>query len=251
MDTRPQTVDNVLSACHTIIHSGREVMNHIAGGLVIILSILSMNGAARAEEGAKTAAGVKMSINRWKSERPGSESRTSTISTLVGWAVEANMSDDVFVEASYLVSVSDYNFDQTDVASDLERNDFDMAVGHQFKHNVAVFAGYRSTQFRERVTQDKETVHGPLVGVLGAVPVNNALSIFGRLTCLPWSTKKTVAATTEKETALGWLARAGIKYVFTSQIAGALGYQYETTKGKDTRITDTFAGATLDVMYSF
>lgn len=226
-------------------------MNHISRGFVVILLLLSMTGTARAEEGTKTAAGLTMSINRWKSERPGSESRTSTISALVGWAAEAEFSNDVFVEASYLVSVSDYTFDQAGVTTELERNDVDMVAGYQFNHNVGVFAGYRSSQFRELATKDKETVHGPLVGVRGAAPVNNALSLFGRLTYLPRSTKATFAATDEKETALGWFARAGVKYVFTSQITGALGYQYETTKGKDTRVTDTFAGATLDVMYSF
>ncbi len=226
-------------------------MNLIARGFVAILLLLSMSGTARAEEGAKTAAGLKIWMNRWKSEQPGSEGRTSGISTLVGWAAEAEFSNDVFVEASYLVSVSDYTFDHADVTTEVERSDVDMAVGYQFIHNVGVFAGYRSSQFSEKITKNKETVHGPLIGVRGSVPLNNALSFFGELTWLPRSTKATFAATDEKETALGWFSRAGVKYVFTREVTGALGYQYETTKGKNTKVKDTFAGATLDMMYSF
>ena len=226
-------------------------MNIISRGFVAILLLLSMNGTAHCEEGAKTAAGLKIWMNRWKSEQPGSESRTSGIGALIGWAAEAEFSNGIFLEASYLVSVSDYTFDRADVTTDVERSDVDMAVGYQFNHNVEVFAGYRSSQFWEKITKNKETIHGPLIGVRGSVPLNNALSLFGELTFLPRSTKATFAATNEKETALGWISRAGVKYVFSREIAGALGYQYETTKGKDTNIKDTFAGATLDMMYSF
>ena len=210
-----------------------------------------MGGTATAEEGTKTAAGLKIWMNRWKSEGPGSEGGTSGIGALIGWAAEAEFSNNVFVEASYLVSVSDYTFDQTDVTTEVERSDVDMAVGYMFNHGLGVFAGYRSSQFWEKITKNKETVHGPLIGARGSVPLNNALSLFGELTFLPRSTKATFGATNEKETALGWFSRAGVKYVFTREIAGALGYQYETSKGQDTKIKDTFAGVTLDIMYSF
>jgi hypothetical protein len=233
------------------MHRGREDMDHFARGFVAILLLLSLGGTASAEEGTKTAAGFKIWMNRWKSEGPDSASRTSGVGALVGWAAEAEFSNNVFVEASYLVSVSDYSFDNADVTTEVERSDVDMVVGYLFNHNVGVFAGYRSSQFWEKITKNKETVYGPLVGVRGSVPLNNALSLFGELTFLPWSEKATFAATNEKETARGWFSRAGVKYVFTREIAGALGYQYETTKGKDTNIKDTFAGLTLDRMYSF
>lgn len=226
-------------------------MNHIARRFVAILILLSMAGTASAEEGTRTAAGLKIWMNRWKSEGPGSQSGTSGIGALIGWAAEAEFSNGVFVEASYLVSVSDYSFEHSDVTTDVERNDVDVVAGYQFNRNVGVFTGYRSSQFWEKMTKNKETVHGPLIGVRGSVPLNNALSLFGELTFLPWSTKATFAATNEKETALGWFSKAGVKYVFTSEITGALGYLYETTKGEDSKVKDTFAGLTLDMMYSF
>jgi hypothetical protein len=96
----------------------REDMNHIARGFVAILLLLSMSGTARAEEGARTAAGLKIWMNRWKSEKPDSGSSTSSIGALVGWAAEAEFSNGVFLEASYLVSSSDYKFDQTNVTTE-------------------------------------------------------------------------------------------------------------------------------------
>lgn len=226
-------------------------MKLIARGSVAILLLLSMCGSASAEEGTKTAAGLKLWMNRWKSERPDAEGRTSSIGALVGWAAEAEFSNGVFLEASYLVSVSDYTFDNAGVTTDVERSDVDVAAGYQFNHNVGVFAGYRSSQFREKITKNKETLHGPLVGVRGSLPLNDVLSLFGELTYLPRSTKAAFAATNEEETDQGWFVKAGIRHVFTREISGALGYQYETTKGKDTNVKDTFAGATLDMIYSF
>ena len=226
-------------------------MDHIARGCIAILLLLSMSGTAIGEEGAKTTAGLKIWMNQWKRERPNSEGRTSGISALVGWAAEAEFSNGVFLEASYLVSISDYTFDNADVTTDVERSDVDVAAGYLFNHNLGVFAGYRSSQFREKLTKNKETLHGPLVGVRGSVPLNDVLSLFGELTYLPRSTKAAFAATNEEETGLGWFIRAGISHAFTREISGALGYQYETTKGKVTNFKDTFSGATLDLMYSF
>ena len=176
-----------------------------------------MSGTAHCQEGTKTAAGLKIWMNRWKSERPGSEDKISGIGALVGWAAEAEFSNGVFLEASYLVSISDYTFDNADVTTDVERSDVDVAAGYQFNHNVGVFAGYRSSQFREKITKNKETLHGPLVGVRGSVPLNDVLSLFGKLTYLPRSTKAAFAATNEKETGSGWFISAGVTHVFTTQ----------------------------------
>ena len=226
-------------------------MQRIARAVVAILLLLSMSGAARSEESAKIAVGLKTWVNSWKSEEPGSESMKSNSIALVGWAAEAEFSNRVFVEASYLVSVSDYEFDQTVVTTERERNDFDAAIGYQFSHNMGYFVGYRSSQFLERATKSKETVSGPFVGVRGTAPLLGAVSLFGKLTYLPLSNKATFTTTTQRETSTGWFAEAGIKYYFTGRVSGTIGYQYETSQGENTKIRDTFAGPTLGVMYSF
>lgn len=226
-------------------------MKRSASGFVAILLFLSMSGAARAEEGAKYSAGLKTWINSWKSEKPGSEGMKSNSIALVGWEVEVEFSNRVYGEVSYLVSASDYKFNQAVVATQLERNDLDVAIGYPFNNTVGFFAGYRSSQFREKTTKDKETVSGPLAGFRGTARLNEALLLIGKLTYLPMNNKQTFSVTEEKETAPGWIAEAGVKYNFTSRTTGALGYKYETTKGKNTKVKDAFAGPTLEVMYSF
>jgi hypothetical protein len=229
----------------------KEDMKHISSVFVALVLLLSMSGIAIGEEGPRATAGLKIWMNRWISERPNSEKRTSSISTLVGWTAEADFTNSVFFEASYLVSVSDYTYDVANVTTDVERNDVEVAAGYQFNPNVGVFAGYRSSQFREKMTKNKETVHGPLIGVRGSMPLNDDLSLFGEFMYLPRSTKAAFAATDETETDLGWFIKAGVTKVFSREFAGSLGYQFETTKGRDTDSKDTYAGATFALMYSF
>jgi opacity protein-like surface antigen len=233
------------------LHREKDDMKHIAHGFLAILLVLSMSGIAIGEESPSNTVGLKIWMNRWKSEKPGSERRTSDVSTLVGWTAEMDFSNNVFIEASYLVSVSDYTYSLADVTTDVERNDVDAAAGYLFTPNLGVFAGYRSSQFREKITKNKETLHGPLIGVRGSMLLNDLFSFFGELTYLPRSTKAAFAATDETETDLGWFIKAGVRWVFSRDFSGALGYQYEATKGRDTDSRDTYAGATFELMYSF
>jgi len=226
-------------------------MKRIAGTVVAFVLLLSMSGAAHSEEGKKIVGGLKTWTNNWNREVPGSASMQSNSIMLVGWGAEALFSNRVFLEASYLMSFQDYIFDQTHPASQRERNDFEAAIGKQFYRTMGCFFGFRSTQITERGTQFKETEYGPFVGVRGAAPLINAVSLFGRLTYLPLSERKTHTTTTSKEKATAWFAAAGIKYDFSKRINGSLGYQYETSKGENTKIKDTFAGLTFDVMYVF
>ena len=226
-------------------------MKRIASGVVVIVFLLSMHGAARAEETVKATAGLKTWVNSWKKEQPGAESMKTNTSALVGWTAEAEFSNRVFVGISYMVGAFDYIFDRPAGTLEVERNDIDVVLGYRFKHNVDVYTGYRSTRIEEEVTKVKVNLSGPLLGLRGSVPLNNTLSIFGELILLPFINKATYGVTEERETALGWFGGAGVRYAFTRQIAVALGYRYETTKGKHTRVTDTFAGATFDAVYAF
>jgi opacity protein-like surface antigen len=230
---------------------GREDMKHIASGVVALLFLLSASGPARAEEEVKAVAGFKTWINSWKSEQQGSESMKSSYNALVGWAAEAEFTSGVFVEASYLMSVSDYKFDQNAVATDVKYGDLILAIGYRFHHRFDFFAGYRSSQFWERLPKSKTVLSGPLLGVQGTAPLKDAFSLFVNLTYFPLSNKKTVGEINEKETVRGQSAEAGVRYAFTKGASGALGYRYETTEGEKTRIEDTFAGPTIDVMFYF
>jgi opacity protein-like surface antigen len=230
---------------------GRKVMKRIASGVVALLLLLSANGPARAQEETKAVAGFKTWINNWKSEQPASESMKSGYNALIGWEADAVFSNGVIAGGSYLMSVSDYTFDHNEATPDVRHEDLILAIGYRFYHRVDVFTGYRGSQFWQRVTQTKSTLFGPLVGVGGAVPLNNTLTLFSKLTYYPLSNKKTVGETTEKETARGWSVEAGVMHAFAKRISGALSYRYETIEGKKTRVKDTFAGPTIYVLYYF
>jgi opacity protein-like surface antigen len=234
---------------------GRNGMKRIACGVVAFLLLLSANGSARAEEEttsvAEFAAGFKTWINNWKSEQPGSEIMRSSYNALIGWEAEAAFTNGVIAGVSYLMSVSDYTFDHNAATPDVRHEDFILAIGYRFYHRVDVFTGYRGSQFWQRETQTKTNIYGPLLGIGGAAPLNKSLSLFSKLTYFPLSNKKTTGETGEKETAKGWSAEAGVMHVFSKRISGALGYRYEAMKGKKTRVKDTFAGPTINVMYNF
>jgi opacity protein-like surface antigen len=227
-----------------------EEMKRIVSGVVAALLFLTMNGLARAEEGkaegVEVTAGVKAWMNQWKQKDP-VESRTSSDVMLIGPAIEIVCPIHFFVEASYLMSLQDYKFSQVGGDIKISRTDLDLAAGYMFNHNIGAFVGYRNSEFKEKETSAKETLSGGLLGIRGSVPVNEAFSVFGKATYL-FTTLKT---DTTSEQAPGWIAEAGVKYAFTKAFAGALGYKYETTKGKDSKIEDTFSGATLDVTYTF
>jgi len=230
--------------------AGRNVMKHIARVVVTLLLLLSMSGAARAE-GTAIFVGAKTWINNWKSETPGSESVESTTVALIGWEFEADFSNHVFANASYLMSVEDYKFDPAVISAHIERTDFDIAFGYQFNRYAGAFAGYRSTQLKDNLTERRETASGPLFGVRGTAPLTDALSLVGKLTGLPMIDKATFTVPEQRERARGWFAEVGVTYAFTSRITGALGYKYETATGKNTRIRDTFGGMTFGVVYKY
>ncbi len=226
-------------------------MKRIVSAVAAALLFLTMSAGVWAEEGksegVEVTAGVKAWMNQWKSKDSAGTTRTSNNIILIGPAVEVEFPINVFVEASYLTSLSDYTVSEAGTDIKFSRNDIDLAVGYLFNHNVGAFVGYRSSEIKEKDLGTKDTLSGSLIGVRGSVSVAEALSIYGKAT-YQFTTLKTDVGS---EQAPGWIAEAGIKYAFTKEFAGALGYKYETTKGKDSQVEDTFSGATLDVTYTF
>lgn len=227
-------------------------MKRITSGIAAVLLLVAMSGTARAEEekaeGMVLKAGIKTWMNSWKREVPGGESMRSNNILLVGPSIEAELSDRFFVEASYLVSASDYKFTEAGVTTKVDRSDLDLALGTNLNRYVGAMVGYRNAAFKEKETGAKESSYGLFYSVRGTAPLNEAISLYGTLTYLNTRFKAEGKA---REDAPGWIAEAGIKYAFNKELTGDLGYKYETTKGKDSSIKDTFGGVTLGVMYAF
>lgn len=227
-------------------------MKRIISGIMMALLLVVMSGAARAEEekveGTVIKAGIKMWMNSWKREAPGTESMKSNNILLVGPSIEAELNDRFFVEASYLFSASDYKFTEAGVTTEFDRSDLDLALGTNLNRYVGAMIGYRNSAFKEKETGAKESLYGLFYSVRGSAPLNETISLYGKLTYLSTRFKAEGQA---REEAPGWIAEAGIKYAFNKELTGDLGYKYETTKGKDSSIKDTFTGVTLGVMYAF
>lgn len=227
-------------------------MNRIISGIMVALLLVVMSSAARAEEekveGTEVKAGIKTWMNSWKREAPGVESKTSNNVLLIGPSIEAEFHNRFYAEASYLLSAYNYKFNEAVVTTEFDRKDLDLTIGKWINHYVGFVTGYRNSSFKEKETGAKDFSYGLFYGLRGSVPLNESISLYGTLTYLSTRYKAEGKA---REESPGWIAGAGIKYVYNKKITGELGYKYETTKGKDSRIKDTFNGVTLGVMFAF
>jgi opacity protein-like surface antigen len=226
-------------------------MKRIIVGVVTAMLLIGAASVVRAEEGIEVEVGVKAWFNKWKRELPTGESSKSKCTRLLGPAVEVKFPDHIFVEASYLASLNDYRFSDITGQTKFERKDLDMAMGYAITPMVSVFAGYKESAFKEDVTGNKETNYGPIAGIRGSYALNDKTSFHGGLNYLLTRLKVEDAAGTVTEKSPGWIAELGAQYEFAKHTSVDLGYKYETTKGKESKIKDTFAGLTLGVKYAF
>ncbi len=218
----------------------KRILIEIAAAMLLIMGA----GAGRAE-GAGVEVGIKMWINDWTQDVPGFGSITSDSAVLLGPAIAVKPGDRVFGEASFLFSTSDYTFNAT--ATNIERQDVDLTIGYMVIPEFGVSAGYKNSSFKERETGFKSTVDGPVLGVIGIAPVAPDLSFYGKFNYL--FTK--FDGEFIREDSPGWIFEFGIKFAFTREFLGTLGYKYETNEGNTTNIRDAFSGLTLSAMVGF
>ena len=216
-------------------------------GVLAALLLIAGSGIASAEEKTEIEAGVKMWYNDWESKTPvGTITSDSTM--LLGPAVGFKFPNHLFLDASFLFSTSDYKF--SEAGEKWSRQDIDLIAGFMVTDAFGLLAGYKNSAFKEQETGDKETVYGPLIGAVVDAPVDEVFSIYGNLDYL-FTKFKLEGTGAFTEDSPGWIVEAGVKYAFTPEFLGSLGYKYESTKGKDSDVTDTFTGLTLGLFYSF
>ncbi|HUI45071.1 MAG TPA: outer membrane beta-barrel protein [Nitrospirota bacterium] len=222
--------------------------------LIVIMAallLIACSGQARAEDGTGVSVGIKMWLNQWTQERPGFPSITSDTTLLLGPALEAKYQDQFFVEASYLVTPSDYTFSDVNPSFNVDREDIDAAVGYLVVPQFGILAGYRNTTLKESDTGTKDTLYGPVIGIVGNAFVTPQLSFFGRLEYLITKFKEEDAPGTFQEDSPGWMMEVGVKYAYTRVFAGSLGYRFETNEGNTSNVRDSFSGVTFSGMFSF
>ncbi len=225
-------------------------MKRILIGAVSAMLLATGSGAARAEAGRGVEAGVQMWVNQWTHDVPGVGSITSDTTVLFGPAVEVNFPNHVFVDASYLFSVSDYTFSNDTIYND-ERQDANVAIGYMIVPEFGVLAGYKNSTFKEKETGIKDAVYGPLIGMIVIAPMYVNASFYGKLNYLFTRYKQSGAFGGFQEESPGWTFELGFKFDFTREFYGTFGYKYETNTGSNSNIVDSFSGIIFGAMFAF
>jgi Outer membrane protein beta-barrel domain len=230
-----------------------QIMKRILIGLVSALLLVAGSGTAGAEERKGVEAGVRMWINDWTHDVPGVGSITSDTTVLLGPAIEVKFPNHVFVDASYLFSVSDYTFSNNfNTIFNDERQDANLAIGYMIVPEFGVLAGYKNSWFKEKETGIEDTVYGPLIGMIGIAPVYWNAAFYGRLDYLFTRFKQSGGGVGEfREDSPGWTIELGFKFDLTREFNGRIGYRYETNEGSNSNVRDSFSGLILGGMVAF
>lgn len=225
-------------------------MKRIIVGVMAALLLFTGNGVVRAEEGAEVEAGVKLWYNKWEIRSPDFGTIRSDYTMLIGPAAGVRFPNRLFLDGSFLFSTSDYKL--SDLGEKWRREDLELAVGYMIVDEFGLFAGYKNLWLKETDpgVDLKESLYGPMVGAVLNAPVNEPFSIYGNLNYL-FTKFKLEGEGGFTEDSPGWIVEIGVKYRFTKHFVGNLAYRYETTKGKDSDVRDTFTGLTLGALYAF
>jgi hypothetical protein len=233
-------------------------MKRIFVGAVSALLLVMGSGAAHAEAAKGVEAGVQMWVNEWTHDVPGAGSITSDSTVLFGPVIEVKFPNHVFVDASYLFSVSDYTFSSDTIYND-KRQDANVAIGYMIVPEFGVSAGYKNTIFKEKETGIKDTVYGPTVGMVWIAPMSYNASFYGKLDYLFTRFKQSggidafsgAAVQGFREDSPGWTFEVGFKVEFTREFNARFGYKYETNTGSNSNVEDSFSGLIFGGMFAF
>jgi len=226
-------------------------MKRIFIAISAIVLMLAMSGAVCAAERTGFEAGIKLWFNDWTHDVPGVGSFTSDTAVLIGPAVNIALGSRAFVEASYLATGSDYRFVDPAIAGNTERHDVDLVAGLRIVPEFSLLAGYKDSQFNNRVTSTKATVSGPVIGVRADLPMDPYLAFYIGSNYLFTKFKQQDLIGSFQENSPGWTFEFGFKYSITREFQGSFGYKYETNTGRDSNVQDTFSGITLSGMVVF
>lgn len=220
------------------------------------LMVLS-SGFAFAADGVKVEAGIKLWNNSWESKDPDPVDGGTTkfdAALLIGPAISVTLPSNVFFEASYLMSVTDYEKTEGPAKLEVERDDLDLAVGYMFIPEVGIYVGYRKSSmdwkfndgagFSESGSFD---LSGPVIGLRGNYSFSEMFGVYASAAYL--MTEWDEPGFTEDEP--GTQFELGVKAKFSKALSGTLGYKVEDFEGDKSKIKEKFSGLTLGIMYAF
>jgi hypothetical protein len=214
-------------------------------GAAAALLLMLGSGAARAADGSGVEAGVKMWINDWTRYYGPGYSITSDTIVLFGPTIKVTFPNHVFLEGSYLFSLSDYTFpaDAFGISDNRNRQDVDVSIGYMIVPVFGVLAGYKNSVINRSETGVKETLDGPVIGVILNAPMYYNASFYGKVNYLFTRFKQQGGGFPGfQEDSPGWMWEFGFKVAFTRQFYGTFGWRYETNTGSNTGVQDDFSG---------
>jgi hypothetical protein len=192
---------------------------------------------------------MKMWINDWTNDNPRRGSISSDSAVLFGPELKVKFPNHVFLDASYLFSLSDYTFSDNGIYN-YDRQDANISVGYMIVPEFGVLAGYKDTTFRLREDGIKYTVYGPLIGVIGIAPVSYNTSLYGKLNYLITRFKPSDPRGGIQEDSPGWEFEFGLKFGITNKTSGQVGYRFETNRGSSSRVEDSFSGLIFGLTFN-
>jgi len=213
-------------------------MKRMLVGAVAALLMIVGSGAAYAENGNGVDLGVKMWVNWWTHDDPQFGSITSDMTALLGPEIKVRLSNRAFVEASYLFSLSDYTFSSGVVYND-DRQDANVAIGYMIVPEFGVRAGYKNSENQTRETGIRDTVYGPFIGMVVIAPMYYNAAFYSKFDYLFTRFKQTGGF---QEDSPGWIVEFGFNVNFTRSSYGTFGYKYETNRGSNSGVEDSFSG---------
>jgi hypothetical protein len=233
---------------------------YFMNSFIVVLTTLMVlsSGFAFAKEEMEMDAGIKMWYAGYKTvDTLNNSSMTFDPVLLVGPAFEVELPSNLFFEASYLMTVADYEKNQGTGKLSSDTKFLDAAIGYYFTPEVGIFAGYKneSTNWKNTDIGTNESgstdVSGPLIGIRGSYSFDNMLGVYVSATYLKTKAENKEPSGTMKEDAPGTEYELGVKAKFSKALTGSLGYKIESSEGDKSKVKDTYSGVTLDVMYAF
>lgn len=226
--------------------------------IVFLAALLVLSSSfAFAADDVKVEAGIKMWNNSWESKDPDPVDGGTLkfdAALLIGPAISITLPSNVFFEASYLMSVTDYEKTEGPAKIEAERDDLDLAVGYMFIPEVGIYVGYRKSSFDWKFNDGAGgsdsgsfDLSGPVIGLRGNYSFSEMFGVYASAAYL--MTEWDEPGFTEDEP--GTQFELGVKAKFSKALSGTLGYRMESFEGDKSKVEETFSGVTLGIMYAF
>lgn len=238
-------------------------MKRMLIGIIALVMVVTAGGAALAEETSVTL-GIKGWLNSWeRSDAFGNSVDADSAILMLGPSLNVKFGNGVFLGATYLASMADYEFTDGVALDKVSRKDLDFILGYMFTPRVGMFVGYKSIKaslsFENTATgftvddYADFDLTGPGIGLLGNIPLNDVLALYGNISYmkLEYSEDYGIYGGTYSEDEPGFSFEFGLAAAFNPTVSANVGYKLQKFTGADSDITETFSGLSLGLNFTF